>query len=457
MSTSRIIRRQFLTICAVCVGAATHAHARPATEELSYLLNTHPQIREARDNYRSALANQDNAFASFLPQANLSVDKGFEIIDSPARRANPGEESRLSNEQATLTVTTPLFTGFRNEATHNSAKVDVEIQRQTLDLTVQTLLAGALSAYIQTKKSLDKLEIAKQSIALTSEQVSLQDELVSRGTGIQLDLLVAKTALQDQKANLAVVESEFAAALAQYEQFFGSPPDLQSLTEIEIPSELVPSSLDEAVELALSNNVGIDIAGYQIDRAREQIRSAKSTYYPDVNLVTTYNWENNIDATRGIRTDFSVVLESSWQIFDGFGTQARAASARHQASAARNRNRFTHRQVSQETQTTWSQYQASIKQEALFKEAAALAQEVVSAQKELQESGRETAIALLQAELAALDREGALIDVRADRKVAAYQLLFRMGQLTPSLLGLPGVDADQEDRGDVPLRTPTSD
>ncbi len=451
MSVLGAMHRRTLAVLFACMAGAGVGEARPLADELARLLDTHPQIREARDNYRSATANQDNAFASFLPQASLTADKGFEVIDSQARRANPGADSRLSNEQATLTVTMPLFTGFRNEAALSTAKKDVEIARQTLDLTVQTLMAGALSAYVQTKRSVDTMILAERSVQVIEEQVALQQELVDRGTGIQLDLLLAQTALQDARAVQAVIESELANAAAQYEQFFGAPPDKDNLKPIFIPLDAIPPTLEETLEIALSNNLGIEIAGQQIDRAREQIRSARSTYYPDVNLVTTYNWENNLDAERGIRRDFSVVLRSSWQLFDGLGTQARTASARHQASAARNRNRFTHRQVSQDTRIAWAQLEATKKQEILFLEAALLAQQVVTAQQELQESGRETAIALLQAEVTALDRERALVAIRSDRTVSAFQLLFSMGRLNPGLFGVSDVDADLPDRGEAPL------
>ena len=449
MSALSISHRLLLAVLLAWFTFVGPAQARSLSDELAQLLDHHPQIREARDNYRSALANQDNAFASFLPQASLTADKGFESIDSPARRANQGDNSRLSNEQATLTVTTPIFTGFRNEATYETAKTDVEIARQTLDLTVQTLIVGAVSSYVQTKRSLDTLTLAEQSIEVIEEQVALQQEQVDRGTGIQLDLLLAQTALQDAKAVRAVIQSELANAAAQYEQFFGSPPDFGAMSLLSIPEVMLPQSVEEAVEIATSNNVGLNIAGQQIDRAIEQIRSARSTYYPEVNLVTSYNWENNLDATRGIQRDFSVILRGTWQIFDGFGTEARAKSARHQAAAARNRNRFTHRQVGQDTRIAWAQYQATKEQEALFVEAALLAQEVVAAQEELQESGRETAIALLQAEVAALDRERALVAIRSDRTISTFQLLFSMGRLTPVQFGLANVDADLRDPSPV--------
>ena len=449
MSKHQTPHRMLLAVLVACLTGAGAAHARPLTDELAHLLDTHPQIREARDNYRSAVANQDNAFASFLPQASLTADKGFEHIDSPARRANQGDASRLSNEQATLTVTTPIFTGFRNESAYSTAKTDVEIARQTMDLTVQTLIVGALSSYVQTKRSVDTLALAEQSIQVIEEQVALQQEQVDRGTGIQLDLLLAQTALQDAKAVRAVIQSELANAAAQYVQFFGTEPDITTMSLLSIPEVMLPQTLNEAVEIAVDNNVGLDIAGQQIDRAIEQIRSAQSTYYPDLNLVTALNWENNLDATRGIQRDFSVILRSTWQIFDGFGTEARTNSARHQAAAARNRNRFTHRQVSQDTRIAWAQYEATLEQESLFLEAAILAQEVVAAQEELQESGRETAIALLQAEVAALDRERALVAIRSDRTIAAFQLLFSMGRLNPAVFGLPSVDADQVGREDA--------
>jgi len=429
-------------IVGICLGNG--AQANPLADELASLLQSHPQIREARANYRAAQSLSDDAFSKFLPQLTATGDKGFESIDSPGRRAvGNGDPSRLPRESASLEASINVFDGFLKEANLDSADAAARVARETLESVTQATLSTALTTYINVLFQKDKYEKFDELIGVIQSQIRLQRQAVGE-TVNQIDLLSLVAAEQRNRTAQVGFDGTFKNFVYQYTQTFGQAPDLNNMTDISIPISLMPTSNEELIDIVLSNNPQIMVTQEQIDQATHQVRAAQSTYYPTFTLKGTTNYEDDIDAVRGIRRDYSIVLEGRWSIFDGFGTSARTNAARQQEVAARNRNRFAHRQVVQEAQSAWNNYQIAQQQIELAEESALTAREIAEIQLDRLNNGVGTSLEYLAAEEASLLADITLVDTRTTMMVSAYQVLFAMGRLTPDIFGLNAPMTDDE-------------
>lgn len=429
-------------IAVVCLGSG--ANANPLTEELASLLKSHPQIREARANYRAAESLSDDAFSKFLPQLTATGDKGFESINSPGRRAAANNNpSRLPRESASLEASLNVFDGFLKEANLDSAEAATRVARQTYDNVTQTTLSTALTVYINVLLQKDKFDKYNALIGVIQSQIELQREAVGE-TVNQIDLLSLIAAEQRNRTAQVGFDGAFNNFVYQYTQTFGSAPDLENMTDVQVPIDLMPASSEELVEIVLDNNPQILVTQEQIDQATHQVRAAQSTAFPTLTLKGATNYEDDIDAVRGVRRDYSIILEGRWSLFDGFGTQARTSAARQQEVAARNRNRFAHRQVIQQAQSAWNNFLTAQQQIELAEEAAATAREIADIQLQRLNNGVGTSLEYLAAEEASLLADITLIDTQTTMVVSAYQVLFTMGRLTPEVLGLQPVDIDAD-------------
>ena len=198
----------------------------------------------------------------------------------------------------------------------------------------------------------------------------------------------------------------------------------------------LPVSLADAIDSALGRNPNIEAAGIQIARARETKRQAESGWYPELNVVGSANWENNIDATRGIRRDLSVVLRGTWQIFDGFATDSASEAAGYQKSAAQDRNLQTHRAIEETVKRAWNTLRLNREAIDTGRRLLEITEEAVAARRDLVEAGRETQLVLLDTEIELFLRQRQLVAFETQARLSAYQLLLAIGELTPGSIGM---------------------
>ena len=85
-------------------------------------------------------------------------------------------------------------------------------------------------------------------------QLNLEDERVQRGSGIAVDVLQAKSRLQLAKERRVNFEGALENAVSTYIQVFDHAPEISEMLDPIPPLEILPASLEEALETALKNN-----------------------------------------------------------------------------------------------------------------------------------------------------------------------------------------------------------
>jgi adhesin transport system outer membrane protein len=88
--------------------------------------------------------------------------------------------------------------------------------------------------------------------------------------------------------------------------------------------------------------------------------------------------------------------------------------------------------------TAWNQLQNGHERQELLQSAAKIASEVMAFRKRLRDSGKETAINVLDAEVEYYSVLSNMINAEYDSKIAFYRLMYAMGKLTPDSIGLDG-------------------
>jgi len=263
---------------------------------------------------------------------------------------------------------------------------------------------------------------------------------VQRGSGATVDVLLAKSRLQRARELRVSFAGALKRAIAGYRELFAVPPEVGSMETPPVPEDLLPSSLDDALATAATDNLVLRTRRVQVDVADRQRTVAASPYYPRVDIVGSANWEKNIDAERGIRRDYTILLQSTWQFFTGFRTQADVAAASLNSAASRDDVDNAVRDVRQQVKDSWEELQTARERVELLRNAVSISEEVFEARSRLREAGRETAINVLDAETETFSARINLVSAEFDARLSSYRLLFVMGRLTPAQLSLVVVD-----------------
>lgn len=427
-----------VALFAVASGLPSAAGAAELEAELALLLNEHPSIQAAEKRYISSTYGVDVAEAGYLPQVNVSTSGGPQKISTPSTRVTDGDDqfNRTSNI-ATVFVTHNLFDGDFTESSTETARLTAEQAAVTLAQTRQATLFEGIRVYIDVVRQKRLVDLGRENVENIQQQLNLEDERVQRGSGIAVDVLEAKSRLQIAKERLVGFEGALRNASATYKQVFGRAPDVEAMTDPWPPVELVPVSLDEAIETAMLQNPAMRNSAASVEIARERREGATAEYLPSVDLEGTMNYERNNDGTTGIRRDYSLILRASWDIFTGFATPALVNQANYEYRATRDSYDLTRRRTMEQVRVAWESLITTRDRSRLLENAVNIAAEVYASRLKLRAAGQDNVINVLDAENQVTTAQINFTSTAYDVRLASYQLLLTMGLLTAENLNLP--------------------
>src|SRR5262249_22462190 len=213
-----------------------------------------------------------------------------------------------------------------------------------------------------------------------------------------LDVVTAKARLQISKERRVSYEGQLRESVARYAQLFGHEPSPGIMEDPVIIPSALPTTKDDAIKRALSDSPQIAFSGRQVDFQETRRDAAAADYFPRVDIIARGDKEDNIDGVVGERTQWSILVQGRWQIFNGFQTQAAVAEASYRAAAGRDNLLAVTRDVNQEVETAWNELMTARERVDLLENAVALAAEVFDSRRRLRDTGRETALNVLDAE-----------------------------------------------------------
>jgi adhesin transport system outer membrane protein len=420
---------------ALCAGIAvvcalvSSAAAQSLRDELQVLVDTHPEIAARRHAVAAAESRVDHASANYLPKVDITTAFGPQYIDSPVTSRAGGGEWLSVAQVAGVQVSQNLFDGFATPAEVKAASLRLEAAQFSLAATRQQVLFEGIQVYLDILRQRRLVELARGSEQTIKRQLRLEDERVQRGAGIAVDVLQAKSRLQLAKEQRIGFEGALRAAVGRYIQIFARPPEIGAMAASRLPMGLVPESLDDAIAVARADNPTLNASLAAVTEAAESRRAARADYYPSFAVVAGANYEKDTDLVEGVRTDVSVLLRATWNLFDGFATDAAAA----EAAAAYRRSRSDYdaleRRVVEAVRTSWHALRTAREREALLENGVVIAEQVFEMRRKLRAAGRETAINVLDAEDELTKAKIAQTNATADARLATYRLHAAIGRL----------------------------
>jgi outer membrane protein len=245
--------------------------------------------------------------------------------------------------------------------------------------------------------------------------------------------------LQLGYSQLAASQGQLTASEANYRRVVGHaagqlapPPPLPPL----------PSTDDEAVRIALSDNPDLLSVTRQAKAAGYDVRVAEAGRLPTLSGVLSGTYVNELGGAEAnlpsTGTQTTIGLNARVPIFQGGLPAARVRQAQAQEGQLFETTIGTERAVVSTTRSAFAAYdsaQKAIQAQTIAVQANELALEGARAE---QSVGTRTVIEVLNAEQELLNSQVALVTAKRDAYVAGFQLLNAMGQAEAQDLGLDG-------------------
>lgn len=428
---------RFLVLAGVALAWGATASAQSLERELGTILVDHPQIQGAMKSIEAARAGINRARGPMFPKINAVGDSGPEKVDTPSTRSSEsGNDVTRTHIVGGVTVTQNLFNGFATTTQVRTAQISKALAEVTLRGTTQQVLWEAIQAYVDVLKQKRLIEIGRETERTIQQQLELEDERVQRGTGITVDVLQAKSRLQISKEKRINYEGALQDAISKYTQVFNHPPPLETMIDPRVPAELLPSTLEHATEIALSESPTLANSGTNIEMAREKRTLISAELYPNLDIIGKSNYEHNKNTVLGTRRDYSLVLQATWDIFSGFSTRAGQTQTAYEYAAIKDNHRQAARKVMEQVRIAWQAVLTARQRVDLLENAVNIAAEVFESRRTLREAGKETVISVLDAMNEVNNAEINFTGATYEERVSVFQLLLAMGRLNANYLNI---------------------
>lgn len=424
---------------ALC-GAPSAAFAESLAEAIALAYETNPTLQAQRAQQRALAETWVQARTGYRPTLNaqvqtswqetrvpggVPVDRNFDGIPE-ARSFGPQEDTAGS---AGFTLTQPLYTGGRVAAAVSAAEAEILAGRENLRRVEAQVLGNVIVAYVDVRRDQEALRIRRENVEVLRRQLEESEARFEVGEITRTDVAQSEARLAQAQAQLANAQAQLAISRANYAALVGrNPGDLEPVPPL---TALVPADVDQAFDIAETNNPLIRAAQYTAQASRARVAGARAERMPQVSLRGTAGWRGEIDPleTEDWSRDLTGAAVVTIPLFTGGLINSRVRQALERNTADRIGIEAARRNILLNVSQSWNQLtaaRAGIGATGGQARAARIAAEGV---RQEQQVGLRTTIDVLNAEQELRAAELAQITAARDEYVAAANLLAAMGRL----------------------------
>ena len=460
----RFSSMKFLPLILVLLPLASVAQlpvARPPQQQSALVpagppLSLQEAIAEAlQHNYGILLSRQDEQVAQNnvtrgnagqLPNVSANLTRTFNnnnitsTVGSNEPRVINGGTSNLLNTNLTLGWT--LFDGFGMFIAYDRLKTQRQQQQQLTRATVEETVETVSNAYYDVVRQAGKITSLDLALRIGQARIDLTQAQVDVGVSAKVEVLTARVDYNADRSQLLQQQQTLAAAKITLNNLLGRTPRtaFTPTDTLAVTRDLREDAITAGIK---ANNPRLAQARLGVDVATYNRRLVNASRYPQIDLVTGYGLNRNINNAQFINLPTGPVLTTSTNnvrglnygitasvpIFNGFNLRRQEQNARVAEEQSRLTLAQTDLQLDANAATAFAQYQNYLELLGLEETNIQLARQNVNIALERYRLGLLTPLALREAQRNELAAETRLLDIRYAAKQAELALRRLSGEL----------------------------
>lgn len=405
------------------------AAATDLEEALALAYSTNPTLDAERAQLRSTDENVPQALSGWRPTVSAQANVSHEWLD-PTKPA--GSTTDFSPRTYGITVTQPVFRGFRTVRGTSEAENQVRAERHRLVGTEQDVLFAGVQAYMGVVRDQAILDLNENNVKVLQAQLESTEDQFQVGELTRTDVAQAKSSLQGAIADRMAAEGDLKTSRATYRQVIGAEPvDLKMPT----PKLDLPATKDEAVVEA-RNVPDVNAAQFDQKAAKDQVDVTFGQMLPEVSIQGSF--QRNEDDNFGTSNSNAGVVMGvvTIPLYQAGNVESQVRQSKQQYYRSRRLVDEALRNAEQQAIAAWQALDTANAQISAFQEQVTAAKIALDGIRQEQQVGARTIIDVLDQEQAYLNAEVSLVSARTNQVVAQYQLLSAIGRLTAKDLAL---------------------
>ena len=420
---------------------AMPAQASDIFTVLAQTYDSNPTLQAERAYLRSVDENVALAKSGYRP--SLSLQGSYRDGENEIKKGvGTGEDYNTLSGSAR--VSQPIFSGFSTINSVKSADKTVKAAQYNLANIEQNVLLEASTAYLDVLQNRAIVELQKNNEELLQKKLDETLERFKVGEVTRTDVSQARARHSQAVSDRIASEGNLQASVATYVELTGSEPE--DLSEPVQMKNFLPSSFDQALEIALKNSYTIRQAKSNYAARGYDVYAKTGELFPVVSvdgaISRNKSERNSIDSTVD-NTEWGVNL--SIPLYSGGATRAKIRQSKYLKWQAQEGVLQAKRAVKSSVQSAW-EYMKSNESQLQAIEAQIKANSIAldGVQKE-EALGNRTILDVLDAYQELLNSKVNDVKARRTYYVSAMNLLASMGKMTAKDLNL-GVELYDADK-----------
>jgi outer membrane protein len=256
-------------------------------ESVAQALSKNYALKARKEQIEQARMVKNQARADFLPKAatTYSYTRLSEVLTFRSGLGGDIPVSTQDNYSSTTSVTQPIFTGFALLSTFELAKLGIDQSETQMALDRLDLALRVKEAYFDILIADKRIEVAEKDVQARKANLEVSRNFHQVGLVPINDVLRSEVELANSTENLVTAKNAAKLARATFNTLLTNPVnDPVAVEDILIYREQT-YDFDALTKQALEKRPEMELIEINLLQADQQIRLARSKYYPEVALT----------------------------------------------------------------------------------------------------------------------------------------------------------------------------
>ena len=396
------------------------------TESMKIALKQSPRLAIEDIKILEADEQLEQAKSQGRFKLNFEGVAGASQNETDFRVVNRTDSDFRTPRTANLNLSLPLYQGGLLSAQKDVAKVGIDTAKANYQAVEGRVTEQAGVSHLNVLRDRALVEVYQRNVVLLKNQKNTVQALLSAGENTVTDKALVDARLASIQSRLQQAQSNLSASESRYKKLTGyAAPSLSPIQEIRLPN-----SLQDAKDVALSNNAELQAMLSQSEAAYHNITLAKSHSKPKLALQGGLRASEGQSDTVRRSSAAELLLNLSVPILSGGENKSRVRQAVLAQSRTALETRALQDDLNERIEQLWAAVSAAKQSQTpnlTQKVAAEKAYEAIVLQRK---AGVVTSLDVLSIEQTLLDAELNIIQADNAERVARLQILGLMGALS---------------------------
>ena len=395
-------------------------------------MDANPTFLSRKHAYSSSREAYLKSFGALLPQVNLLVKGGYQVIqnDTTSVIYDDKRGEGWTNDMRVV-MSQLLFDGGMTRSKVEAGKLHSQSKKEELFNTAEDVGLTATQYFMEVIRNRALIELCEDNIVEHEKILELTRIRLNNGGGTLVDVNQAEASLEEAKSRMVQARQGLEDAEAGYLKVFGSKAD--KLAMPERPTQAIPQTVEEGIALAMDNNRALKAARMAIEQKKREAESAKGQHMPQLYAKLSGGHSDNTGGYEQNYHDVSAMLQLSFNLYSGGSVSAAIREAKSEVSRSVQEAEEVRRAVEEDVRTAYSFHQATWKLIPVLRDLTNENADVVVSYADQFRMGKRTLLDLISAQKSLFSSQQVYLNAMTAHTFSYYRICMPVSSLLTTL------------------------